>query len=534
MSEFVVPGVEEISVESDRTVLTTAAEAIKAYGASLKADMTAENLEVLRELADAAAAEAEATAAAERDALAAKFSTPAVETAVVEKTPERELRIPLMTKEDKEELAVAEKTVAEKIKGMIVNDFNEGVQVTDPLDFGTRVIEAHKQAYKTRGSMPGSEKVRVFSSQVKLNDQFTASEHDAYANMKLFRDVVIPSAKLMAGEDEDTLVASGGYCAPLNTDYTIPSYSEICSTLEDFLPSVAAPRGGIKFIRPGSDTTAAGIAVITADQDAAGYDCETPAGTTPCKPTTKVSCPTTEEARIDMISQSITFGNLNYRTFPEHIDWALHELAVNFNRVKQQYLLDKFNLPANVTVMTPRTARYNAVSDLMTDLTSLGASFRNDIKRCFGSGLLNLMLPRYVVDILKFDLWSRENSFDYMTVTEADIARWFRAIGYNVFFYEGRPTGKPTLAALSAGTTPLMPVTGRAFIFDPGSFVILNGGVLNLGIVRDHILNHANNLEMFSEEFIGLVRIGLKAVAYDFSLVPTGGYAGTLGAKAYA
>jgi len=65
------------------------------------------------------------------------------------------------------------------------------------------------------------------------------------------------------------LVASGGFCAPLQPLYTMPNLATNARPVRDALPSFRAERGGINVPAPTTVSDAArAITVITADEDA--------------------------------------------------------------------------------------------------------------------------------------------------------------------------------------------------------------------------------------------------------------------------
>ena len=58
--------------------------------------------------------------------------------------------------------------------------------------------------------------------------------------------------------------------------------------------------------------------------------------------------------------------------------------------------------------------------------------------------------------------------------------------------------------------------------------MFLDGGELNLGMVRDSTLNRTNDFQMFSETFEKAVLRGHESVAITMALCPSGATAGTV------
>ena len=60
------------------------------------------------------------------------------------------------------------------------------------------------------------------------------------------------------------------------------------------------------------------------------------------------------------------------------------------------------------------------------------------------------------------------------------------------------------------------------FIFAEGTFQFLDGGQLNLGVVRDSTLDASNNYETFIEVFESIAKRGVESLQVVSSLRPNG------------
>jgi len=60
------------------------------------------------------------------------------------------------------------------------------------------------------------------------------------------------------------------------------------------------------------------------------------------------------------------------------------------------------------------------------------------------------------------------------------------------------------------------------YMFPAGAFQFLDGGTLDLGLIRDGTLNAANDAQMFSETFEGVLRRGGEALRITQELTPNG------------
>jgi hypothetical protein len=81
--------------------------------------------------------------------------------------------------------------------------------------------------------------------------------------------------------------------------------------------------------------------------------------------------------------------------------------------------------------------------------------------------------------------------------------------------------------AAAGGAIPGFPNQIDSLLYPTGSWAFLNGGGLNLGLVRDHILNARNKHRQFQETFEGAAFRGVESLRLVMSVQPTGQTAGT-------
>ncbi|HEY0399773.1 MAG TPA: major capsid protein, partial [Acidimicrobiia bacterium] len=114
------------------------------------------------------------------------------------------------------------------------------------------------------------------------------------------------------GSSVDTLVASGALCAPFAPLYEFFRLAQPQNPVERSLPTVQAPRGGIRFIVPPDFRPArAGIGTRNATQNADP--------TTPDKPCVTVACPGVNDCVVQAVTECVRWDNLNFRAFPEQV-----------------------------------------------------------------------------------------------------------------------------------------------------------------------------------------------------------------------
>jgi hypothetical protein len=318
---------------------------------------------------------------------------------------------------------------------------------------------------------------------------------------------------------QTALVASGGNCAPLQPSYDFFRLAQPLNPVESALPTVEAPRGGIRFITPPDWRDAFdGVRVTTEAEDAAGY---IPDGYTEPKPCVHVTCPPVEECRVDAVSQCVTFGNLNYRVFPEQVEAFLQDLAVAFTQTKEVFYLDAIDGASTAVTASPA---YGATRGTTQTILAAAANYRRRQHMPINS-VLTLMLPSWVVEFIKVDLVNDHAlGLNFLTAGEADVTAWLASANLDVAWYYDSATGagQAFANAQGAGAINAFPTTVVGYLFAPGTFVRLDGGTLDVGIVRDSILNGTNDLQIFSEQWVQVCQVGLESLRLEITLCPDG------------
>jgi hypothetical protein len=88
--------------------------------------------------------------------------------------------------------------------------------------------------------------------------------------------------------------------------------------------------------------------------------------------------------------------------------------------------------------------------------------------------------------------------------------------------------------AAAAAAIPGFPDQIDSLLYTPGSWLFLDGGELNLGLVRDSSLNARNRYRQFMETFEGCAFRGIESLRLVMSVEPTGQTSGTKDLSAIA
>lgn len=338
-----------------------------------------------------------------------------------------------------------------------------------------------------RGSHGGDgEKRTVVSMRASIPESRLLDPSNVLGNMATIDSVMSPQA----------ITASGGYCAPLPVNYDIYGIGSNMRPVRDSLPTFGATRGGIRYIAPpvlGSYTSA--IALWTAANDA------NPTSPT-TKPFLKVNCASELTATTDAVTLSLVFGNLVSRAYPELVQRHNQLALVQHARFAEQSLLNKI-AAASTAVTTAWSGGYGR--DLLVAIARASASYRNR-NRVPRGVMLRAIMPEWALDAMREDI-AASRGFNAINETDAAINSWLHARGINITWHMD-----DTFASQSAGALNDFPATIKWWLFAEGTFLFLDGGILDLGVVRDAELIDTNDYRTFVETFEGIAKVGTESL----------------------
>jgi hypothetical protein len=303
-------------------------------------------------------------------------------------------------------------------------------------------------------------------------------------------------AKIQAVTSPEAIVASGGHVAPFETRYEIFGLGSTARPVRDSLARFQADRGGIRFVTPpvlSSYGNAVGI--WTAANDSA----ETP-GT---KASLTVTAAGENAVATDAVTLQMQFGNLATRAYPELI--ARHnELGlIQHAREAEQNLLTKIG-DASTAVTT--TSLIGFGRDFLVQIGRAAAAYRSR-HRLEADAPLRVIIPSWVKDAMAADLalaMPGDNTLNAYAEIDGYIAA--RGVNLTVSLDSG------VYAAQTTGALIEFTDSFEWFMFAEGTFLFLDGGTLDLGIIRDSSLVGTNDYKMFVETFEGIAKVGVESL----------------------
>jgi chemotaxis protein histidine kinase CheA len=316
-------------------------------------------------------------------------------------------------------------------------------------------------------------------------------------------DAEANSAKIESVVGQQALVASGGHAAPVEVKYDIFGIgSTTVRPVRDSLPRFQADRGGIRFVTPPSfaaGSYADAVGTWTAANDSA---------TTPspaAKTSLTVSAAAEQTAVTDAVTLQLQFGNLMTRAYPELI--ARHnELAlVQHAREAEQYLIGK--IAAAGTAVTAGTL-IGFGRDFLIAVRKAAVAYRSR-HRIAQTTQLKAIIPDWVYDAMAADLALNMPGDGNLSASRSEIEGYVAQLNVTL-------VASPDMTVFgSQGATGLLefPDSFVWHLFAEGTFLFLDGGTLDLGIIRDSSLVGTNDYKMFIETFEGIANVGIESLA---------------------
>jgi hypothetical protein len=306
------------------------------------------------------------------------------------------------------------------------------------------------------------------------------------------------------------------------------------------LPKFQADRGGVRFVTPPtliSLTNAnANAASVYGYANAVGLWNETTAtpsvasftnnigdSTTTVKDTLTVAAAAEQVAQTDAVTLQLQFGNLMTRAYPELI--ARHnELAlVQHAREAELVLINKisgFSKAVNAHVATTEAPNFIGVArDFLIQVRKASVAYRSR-HRLSPETRLKAIIPAWIYDAMAADLALNMPGDGNLGVGASEIKGYLS--GSNVDLVASLDMN--SFGAQPGASAKLLefPDSFAWYLFAEGSFLFLDGGTLDLGIIRDSSLVNTNDYKMFIETFEGIAFVGVESLKITTSISVNG------------
>lgn len=379
-----------------------------------------------------------------------------------------------------------------------------------------------------------------------LDDRSSPAQIEA-----LMRDLLTP-------ENQQALVAGGGWCAPSERRYDF--FNITCSDGQVDLPTFGVSRGGISF--PISPSIADAVFVIQgtqggtlSGQNLAGFgktfdvasvpwlwtetdDIATVTGG-PNKPTLRVPCPTFDERRLECYGVTVTAGNLTDDAYPESTANTLRLVNAAHDHVINARYIGAMLALSSAAITISGSANRPVYNQVLSGMSLAATDYRAKFGMCMDD-VLELVAPQWVPAWIAADVAYRTSAdfSEVASLTRAQIEGYFRDRNIRVQWvndWQVRSAGLPgNPASLPGGALTSWPTSVNVMLYAAGTFVRGNGMTLDLGVVRDSVLNAENDhTAMFTEECHLVARLGHESRLYTIGATVNGAGVALQSAGAY-
>jgi hypothetical protein len=368
------------------------------------------------------------------------------------------------------------------------------------------VVEAMtKKVNSMRGVGGDGEHIVVasFAYNEAAAEERTLKPGDLNGNAKKIRNFLAEPEALT----RDALVA-GAWCAPRTPIYDVPTVGTTTRPVRDALPSFNAERGGITWIAPPGlpDVNGAtslwrydGTSWLSYD-DVEGTSQTDPVATKPC---ITIPCGPESNADVDAIPLCFCFDNLGARAFPEWVRANTELMLVGQARFAEQVLLSRMYAVAATgsTCGTP-AIQVGAARDFVLTVQTAAAAARWRL-RLAPNAPLQLLAPAWVQTAIAVDLGLQHPGDSAFATNNDDVDGYFREFNVDpIWHFDDVPGGA------GAFTGCAFPGAADWLLFPTGSFLRLDTGELNLGVVRTKEDVQKNKYCEFSETFETVAYVG--------------------------
>lgn len=350
-----------------------------------------------------------------------------------------------------------------------------------------------------------------------------------------------------ARAETQALVAAGGFGptgggAPFQVYYDVDVIGSSLRPCKASLPQFTADRGGLQFRR---DIDAFGGTAIQASGTWTNAMDADPDNSTP-KPIWDVPLLGVESAQLRAVTRGVRLSNLSARFDPEATAAALRTVDITHARYAELLLLG--DMYSGITASFAHTINPNlGIVRNLLEFWDKTAAYLRENHRLDDAPRLQVWLPRWVREAMRTDMVRamHTSNAEWLALTNAAIDLWFTNRGIDpVWLLDGR--GAQGSTGSSGTLIPATPaqsytrVTGGSSAVPPfpthleflmavrGTYFYMDGGDLDVGIIRDQQLVQKNRYVMFSETFEGAYRKGVEAIRGVIPVNLRGGSAGAI------
>jgi hypothetical protein len=352
-----------------------------------------------------------------------------------------------------------------------------------------------------------------------IPEERTLRPGDGEGNSRKIRQLIADPEQL-----SPQALTAAGWCAPTQVIYDVATpVGTNARPVRDSLPSFTADRGSISWTpAPSIASAISGMTLFKAD----GTTFTEPTGTTATNPTSTkqcidITCGSPASATLDALSICLCFENLMTRAFPEWVRANTDLSLVAQARFAEQYFLYRMFSTSPVagtaepatgaaTVGTPDVP-LGVARDLLVMIRLVASQLRWK-NRMSPTAPFQALLPSWVRDAMVTDLIVQSPGDATLDTSYAEVVGYLGAANISPIWYiddvPAIATFKITAASDNFDSLLGYPADVNWMLYPTGSFVRLDAGSLDLGVVRTKEDVQKNKYCTFSETFEGIAYMG--------------------------
>lgn len=367
-----------------------------------------------------------------------------------------------------------------------------------PKDLGAatkKVMREHSNDSKFKASISQFDTSKQHKYEVIDNEQ-----HDSAVLDELLKDLQVRTP--------EALTAAASFCAPAQPIYDYFGIAQRAGMIQ--LPTLNASRGRITYRTSPSYASVLANATwsAAAGQTYTAANAESGAS----KDSFDAECPATVTCSVDAFPVDIRFTTFTDRFDPETVANVMENTMIFHD-----HYVNSQHIATMVTASTAAGGGDTGGGGLVNvaNLVGFEAMKYRDTFRMSPDATLELVVPAWVIDALVADLVARESTMSFENA-RARVSAIFASLGLRIqAVQDWQSPGDAGDGGWRQATDMLL--------FAPGTFVRLDGGTLDLGIVRDSTLNSTNEFSVFVETFEAVCEIGHDSwLLDDVTICPRG------------
>ena len=397
---------------------------------------------------------------------------------------EEGMNVEVQAPADRRPVQVTEATPVVITAGADIPGYTAGAQMNDSIEIAEAMVSRLHGLRRVKG---GDGEQHIVASITTQYPESRVLNQDTESNI----------AKIKAVASPEALVASGGHSTPFEVKYDIFGFGTNDRPVRDSFPRFAADRGGIRYIIPpvlSEYGNAVGVWTNATDTNPG----------TDVKSSLTITAATETTVATDAVTLQLQFGNLMTRAYPELV--ARHnELAlIQHAREAEQYIIGKVS---DASTAVTSTSLIGFARDFLVQVGRAAAAYRSR-HRLDPAMQLKVIAPSWIKDAMRADLVLAMPGDNTLNVADSEIDGYLAARGVGITF----SPDMTVFGAQSGGAMTDFPDSFDWYMFAEGTFLFLDGGTLDLGIIRDSTLVGTNDYKMFVETFEGIAKVGIESI----------------------